>query len=174
MAFQIGASRANLSGPKPLDTNIYELQVAGFKPKIAKSGTSLNYNAEFTVINDPANEGRKVFAPLTTSFFTAIRDFVHATGNLCETVQVVNETTGEIEEHFVMPGQFENQAENPQSPELWGAYVGPLTNATFKAEVVLTDYMGKPKNEIRQFFCTVPNCSEIEPDLRHSSSLIKK
>lgn len=174
MAFQIGASRANLSGPAPVPTNIYTLQVSGFKPAIAKSGTSLNYNATFSITGDAQYDGRKVFSPLNTSFFTAIRDFVHATGNVCEVAQAVNPETGETEEHFVLPGQFEKQAENPQNPELWGAYIGPLTNALFKAEVVLTDYMGKPKNEIRQYFCTVPNCAETEPDLRHSTSLIKK
>lgn len=173
MAFQIGASRQQLSGPAPVDNNIYELQVAGLKPKLSKAGDSLNYNAEFTIINNPALEGRKVFSSLNTKFFTAIRDFVHATGNVCEVVQVQNPETGEIEEQFVLPGIFENQEQHPDDPSLWGAYRGPLTNATFKAEVVKTEYQGKLKNEIRAYFCAVPNCATLEPDMKHSTSLIK-
>ena len=173
MAFNIAATKSQLSGPPPVPTNIYTLQVAGFKPKVAKSGTSLNYNGEFTIINDPQYEGRKIFFSLNTSFATAIRDFVHATGNEMEVTSVENPETHEQEEAYVMPGLFENADVNPQNPELWGAYRGPLTNATFKAEVVLTSYQGKPKNEIRQFFCTVPDCATKEPDMRHSTSLIK-
>jgi hypothetical protein len=173
MAFQVGASRQQLSGPPPVPNNIYTLQVAGFKPRLSKAQDSLNYNAEFTVINEPAFENRKIFASLNTKFFQAIRDFVHATGNQCEVATVTNPETAQIEEIFVLPGVFENADANPQNPELWGAYRGPLTNATFKAEVVTTEYQGKKKNEIRCYFCTVQGCAELEPDLKHSTSLIK-
>lgn len=173
MVFQIGSTRQQLSGPAPVDNNIYTLQIAGFKPKLSKAGDSLNYNAEFTIINDPALEGRKIFSSLNTKFFTAIRDMIHATGNVCETVQVMNPETNELEEQFVLPGIFENADQNPSDPALWGAYRGPLTNATFKAEVVKTEYQGKLKNEIRAYFCMVPNCATLEPDMKHSTNLIK-
>ena len=173
MAFQIAATKSQLSGPPPVPTNVYTLQLVGFKPKVAKSGISLNYNAEFAITGDPQYDGRKIFFSLNTSFATAIRDFVHATGNEMEVVQVENPESHELEEAYVMPGIFENADQFPQEPEKWGAYRGPLTNATFKAEVVLTSYQGKPKNEIRQFFCTVPDCATKEPDMRHSTSLIK-
>lgn len=174
MAFQIAATKSQLSGPPPVPTDIYTLTVAGFKPRVAKSGTSLNYNGEFTVTGapDPLLNGRKIFFSLNTSFATAIRDFVHATGNEMEKTIVTNDA-GVPEDAWVMPGIFENQAQFPQEPEKWGAYRGPLTNATFKAEVVLTDYQGKPKNEIRAFFCTLPNCAVNEPDMKHSTNLIK-
>jgi len=173
MPFQIAATKAQLSGPTPVPTNIYTLQVTGFKPKIAKSGISLNYNGEFTVTGDPEFDGRKIFFSLNTSFATAIRDFVHATGNEMELTTIHNDETGVDEEAYVMPGIFENQDQFPQEPEKWGAYRGPLTNATFKAEIVLTSYQGKPKNEIRAFFCTVAGCAEKEPDMKHSTNLIK-
>src|ERR1700733_3805513 len=173
MPFQIGASRQQLSGPPPVDNNIYTLQVAGFRPRLSKAGDSLNYNAEFTIINDPALTNRKLFASLNTKFFQAIRDFVHATGNVCEVASVSNPETGLDEDGFVLPGMFENADQFPSDPEKWGAYRGPLTNATFKAEVVKTEYQGKIRNEVRCYFCTVPDCATLEPDLKHSQNLVK-
>jgi hypothetical protein len=173
MPFAIGASRQQLSGPAPVDNNIYTLQVSALKPKLSKAGDSLNYNAELSIINDPKLEGRKIFASLNTKFFTAIRDFVHATGNVCEVVKVTNPETGEEDEVFTLPGIFENQDQHPEDPSLWGAYRGPLTNATLKAEVVKTEYQGKVRNEVRAYFCAVSNCATLEPDMKHSTSLIK-
>jgi hypothetical protein len=173
MPFKVAATRSSLTGPPPVDTNVYELRVVGFKPKVAKSGTSLNYYGEFEVINNGQFDGRKVFFSLNTAFPTGIRDFVHATGNEMEKTTILNEETGQMEEAFVLPGIFENADQFPQEPEKWGAYRGPLTNATFKAEVVKSEYQGRPKNDIRAFFCTVPNCAVNDPDLKHSTNLIK-
>jgi hypothetical protein len=132
MPFKVAATRSSLTGPPPVDTNVYELRVVGFKPKVAKSGTSLNYYGEFEVINNGQFDGRKVFFSLNTAFPTGIRDFVHATGNEMEKTTILNEETGQMEEAFVLPGIFENADQFPQEPEKWGAYRGPLTNATFK------------------------------------------
>lgn len=173
MAYQIGASRQQLSGPPPVPNNIYTLQVAGFRPKLSKAGDSLNYNAEFTIINDPAFENRKVFAPLNTKFFVAIRDFVHATGNECDLVKIVNPETGIEEEQYTLPGIFEGADQNPDAPETWGKYLGPLTAATFKAEVVAKEYQGKKSNEIRCYFCALQGCAEKDPDMQHSKNLIR-
>lgn len=173
MPFQIGATKTQLSGPPPVPNNIYTLQVSGFKPRLSKAGDSLNYNAELTIINDAQYDGRKVFASLNTKFFQAIRDFVHATGNVCEVAQIANPETAEIEETFVLPGIFEGADVNPQEPEKWGAYRGPLTNATLKAELVQTEYQGRKKNEVRAYFCTVPDCAQLEPELKHSTNLVK-
>lgn len=173
MAFSVAATKSSLVGPPPVPTNIYTLQVAAFKPKVSKNGDSLNYNLEASILEPAAFAGRKVFASLNTKFFVAIRDFTHSTGNECEKTTVKNEETGEMEEAEMLPGFFENQDTNPQDPTKWGQYRGPLTNATFKAEVVLTEYQGKPKNEFRAFFCTVPDCAVKTPDIKHSTSLIK-
>jgi hypothetical protein len=173
MAFQIGASRKDLSGPKPVPPGLYDLQVTGFKPKVSKNGESLNYNGEFTIIGNPEYDGRKIFSSLNTKFATGIRDMVHATGNEMELVQVLNPETNQMEEQYVLPGTFVGADAAPQNPESWGAYVGPLTNATFKAEVVTTVYLGKEKNEIKMYICTVPGCAEKDPDLRHSTNLVK-
>jgi len=173
MPYTVGASRQQLSGPPPVPNNIYTLQLTGFRPKLSKAGDSLNYNAEFTIVNDPVFEGRKVFAPLNTKFFTAIRDFVHATGNECEVAKVINPETGAEEEQYTLPGLFEGADKAPEEPEKWGKYLGPLKDATFKAELVTTEYQGKKKNEIRCYFCTLPGCAEDNPDLQHSKNLIK-
>ena len=167
MPFKMGMSKEDLSGPKPVAPNIYELQVTGFRPKIAKSGTSLNYNVELTIVNHPEFDGRKVFHPLNTSFGVAIRDFVHSMGEKLETRVIDGESLE------VLPGMFENQDTNPEDPEKWGKYLGPLTNKVGKAELAITQYQGKGKNEVRAFICAVPQCAVLEPDMKHSTNLIK-
>jgi hypothetical protein len=173
MAFKMGMTKGDLTGPPPVPNGVYELQFAGMRPKIAKSGTSLNYNAEFTIVGNPAYENRKVFHPLNTSFAVAIRDFVHACGLDMETQTVL--TTADTPQHdeYVLPGTFENAAASPDEPEKWGKYIGPLTNKIFKAELAITVYQGKEKNEVRCFFCAFPGCAVQYPDIRHSSNLIK-
>jgi hypothetical protein len=173
MAFKMGMSKEVLSGPKHVPNGLYELQVTGFRPKVAKSGESLNYNAEFTITGNPLYENRKVFHPLNTSFAVAIRDFVHACGLPLETITVPTSADADQHEEQVLPGTFENADTNPDDPTKWGKYIGPLTNKIFKAELVTTTYQGKDKNEVRCFFCALPNCSTLEPDLKHSQNLIK-
>ena len=157
MAFKMGMTKEDLSGPPPVPPGIYEHQLAGFRPKIAKSGESLNYNAEFTITGNPAYENRKVFHPLNTSFAVAVRDFIHACGIDMEKITVL--TTADTPQHdeFVLPGTFENADTNPDDPSKWGKYLGPLTNKIFKAELAITEYQGKSKNEVRAFFCAFPD-----------------
>lgn len=173
MAFKMGMSKEDLSGPPPVPNGLYELIVTGFRPKVAKSGESLNYNGEFTITGNPLHENRKVFHPLNTSFAVAIRDFVHACGVPMEKIIVQGDAQTDQTEEFVLPGTFENADTNPDDPTKWGKYLGPLTNKIFKAELVTTEYQGKHKNEIRCFFCAIPNCAVNEPDLKHSQNLIK-
>ena len=170
MAFKMGMSKEDLSGPPPVKPGVYELQVIQFKPKIAASGESLNYNAEFTIVNMPDAENKKVFHPLNTSFAVAIRDFVHACGEVLETIPDPDKPGETLQ---VLPGTFEHITEFPDDPLKWGKYLGPLTNKIFKCELAETEYKGRKKNEIRLFFCTVPNCATLEPELKHSQNLIK-
>ena len=169
MAFKMGLKKEDLSGPAPVPPGVYELQLSGFRPKIAKSGESLNYNGEFTIVGNPQYENRKVFHPLNTSFAVALRDFVHACGEDMEIVQ------GEDGEEMLLPGTFEHIKEFPEDPSQWGKYLGPLTNKIFKAELAITNYQGKDKNEVRCFYCALKDCAVIYPgnDMRHSMNLIK-
>lgn len=177
--FKMSMSKEDLSGPPPVPPNIYTLRFVQFKPKLAKSGESLNYNAEFTIEGNPAYENRKVFHPLNTAFAVAIRDFVHATGIDMEKVTVpesLDPATNVVtpaHDEFILPGIFEDADKNPEDPSKWGKYMGPLTNKTFKAELVITEYQGKSKNEVRCFFCAFPGCAVAYPDMKHSTNLIK-
>lgn len=173
MAFKMGMTKEDLTGPPPAPNGIYELQTTAFRPKIAKSGNSLNYNAEFTITGNPAYENRKVFHPLNTAFAVAIRDYVHACGLALETIIVPGDADTPQHEEQILPGTFENQAQFPDEPEKWGKYLGPLTNKIFKCELATTSYNGKEKNEIRAFYCALPGCATLEPELKHSQNLIK-
>jgi len=169
----MGLKKEDLSGPPPVPNNVYFLQVSGFRPKIAKSGESLNYNGEFTIVQNPQYDGRKVFHPLNTAFAIAIWDFVHACGCEMETITVPISADEDQHEESVLPGIFEGAADNPDNPEKWGKYMGPLTNKIFKAELTTTTYQGKQKNEIRMFFCALPGCATKYPDVKHSTNLVK-
>lgn len=169
----MGMTKEDLSGPPPVPQGVYELQVTNFKPIVAKSGTSLNYNLEATIVNNPQYEGRKVFHPLNTSFGVAIRDFVHATGIDMEVQLVLTTADTPQHEEFVLPGIFEGAAANPDDPTKWGKYLGPLTNKVFKAELAVTSYQGRPKNEVRVFYCAFPGCATVYPEMKHSQNLIK-
>lgn len=173
MPFKMGMSKEDLSGPKPVPNGVYELQVTGFRPKVAKSGTSLNYNVEMTVVNHPEFDGRKIFHPLNTSFGVAIRDFSHCMGEKLEKRVFPGDAENPQQELEVLPGMFENQNAHPDEPEKWGKYMGPLTNKVGKVELTITQYQGKDKNEVRSFICAVPQCAVLEPDMKHSSNLVK-
>jgi hypothetical protein len=167
MAFKMGMTKEDLSGPKVAPNNIYELQTTGFRPKVTKAGDALCYNVELTIVNHGPEDGKKVFHPLPTSWGQSIRDYCHAMGVPLEK-KVIDGV-----ELDCLPGMFENQDQYPDDPSKWGKYMGPLTNKIGKAEVVGTSYQGKPKNEVRAFICAIPGCATIEPELRHSTNLIK-
>jgi hypothetical protein len=173
MPFKMGLTKADLSGPKPVPQGLYEVQTTGFRPKVAKSGTSLNYNVELTVVNHPEYEGRKIFHPLNTSFGVAIRDYVHCMGEKLEKRIIPGDAQTNQEEAEYLPGMFENQDQFPEEPEKWGKYLGPLTNKIGRAELDVTQYQGKDKNEVRSFLCAVAGCAVSEPDKKHSTNLIK-
>ena len=175
MPFQVGVTKASLTGPPPVPTGLYKLRVVRFRPKIAKSGNSMNYNLEAEVVeHSEALDGRKVFHPLNTSFGIAIWDFVHACGLEMDVQTVpVDGVDGEEEEIYTLPGIFEGASDHPDDPEQWGDYKGPLTNRVFAADVVETSYNGKPKNEVRAFLCALPDCAEKHPGMKHSTNLIK-
>jgi hypothetical protein len=178
MAFQMSYSKEELSGAPPIPAGKYTLQLKVFKPKASalKPGetesSSLNLNPELVVINHPDYEGRRIFWNMNTKGAFIFTDFVHACGLQMEEVQ--NEYAGTAKASYTLPGVFEGADDPKVKPEDW-KYLGPLTNKTLEVEVAETPAQTgadgkfyKAKNEIRQFFCAIPNCQE-----KHSTNLIK-
>lgn len=167
MAFQMGFTKEEISGA-PAPAGWYDLQVKGFKPRAAKNGESVSFNAECAIINHPDYEGKRVFVGLNTKMMFMYPDFVHSLGLEMEVVQ--NEDAGTDKELLTLPGAWEGYAENPDDPSKW-KYLGPMLNKTFNAELAhipaTTEY--KAKNEIRQFKCALPGCTE-----KHSTNLIRE
>lgn len=171
MPFQMSYSREELSGVPPVPDNWYMLQFKGFRPKASapkdgKPSDSWNLNAEFSIIQNPEYEGRRVFAGLNSKAGFILIDFVHATGLEMEEAQDGNEGTEAAQ--LVMPGIWEGSEQFPEDPTKW-RYQGPLINKIFEAELTTTEYQGRKRNEIRQYKCSVAGCAE-----RHSTNLIKK
>lgn len=166
MAFQMSYSKEELSGAPPVPAGKYTLQFKGFRPKTAKNGDSVNLNGEFSVIGVPEFENRKVFANFNNKAGFILVDFTHACGLKMEEAQ--DEFAGTEKANHTLPGVFENMDTYPDDPTQW-KYQGPLLNKTLEVELAETDKPnGGKKNEIRQFYCAVPGCTD-----KHSTNLIK-
>lgn len=176
MAFQMGFTKEELSGPSPVPSGWYTLQFKGFKPRITKPGTpeqSLALNAEFAVVSPAEYEGRRVFAGMHLKMAWMWSDVVHAMGLEMEEIQ--NENAGTEKASYTIPGVFEGQDQFPDDPTQW-KYQGPLTNRTFEAELAeipagVDAKSGKrfsAKNEVRQYKCAIQDCTN-----KHSTNLIK-
>ena len=92
-------------------------------------------------------------------------DFVHAAGLQMDEIQ--DEFAGTEKAKLTIPGIFDGADANPDDPSKW-SYQGPLLNRTMEVELAETEYQGKKRNEVRQFYCAVPGCTE-----KHSTNLIK-
>ena len=163
MAFKMSFNREDISGKPPAPSGWYTLQFKQFKPKIAgEKKDGFMFNAECAIVGNQDQEGKKVFIGLSNKAGWVIDAFCHACGTPMEVLLDGNEGT-ELEQ-TTLPGTFEHIDQFPDDPEQWGKYVGPLTNKTFEAELAITQYQGgRPRNEVRQFRCVVPNCAEKHP-----------
>jgi hypothetical protein len=165
MAFNMGFSKEEISGPPPVPAGQYDAQLKGFKPKESKDKDSVNLNAEFEIIGNDDLKNRKFFATLSMKAPWIIVDFVHACGLVMEEVQ--DEYASTEKANYTIPGIFEGSDGSEPDPAKW-KYQGPLTNKTLKVELAEKEYQGKKSNEVRQFICAVPDCKE-----KHSTNLIK-
>jgi hypothetical protein len=173
MAFSMSFNKEELSGAPPVPAGWYTLQLKGFKPKMAANKESVSLNAELAIIQPAEYENRRIFCGMNTKMAFMWQDFVHATGLPME--EVADENAGTDKANFTIPGVFEGSEIEGSDPSTW-KYLGPLTNKTMEVELAeipaSTGADGKAyraKNEIRQFKCTVPGCTE-----KHSTNLIKK
>jgi hypothetical protein len=167
MPYTVNVSKEQITGAPPLPANWYTVQIKGFRPRASKDKESWSMNAELAIVTPTEYENRRVFVSLNTKMAFMWPDFVHATG--LEMVEVQNENTGTEKADFTIPGVFEGADENPEDPSQW-KYAGALLNATMEvelAEIPAKDGY-KAKNEVRQFKCAVPNCTD-----KHSTNLIK-
>ncbi|MDR3392462.1 MAG: hypothetical protein P4L77_12095 [Sulfuriferula sp.] len=173
MAFSMNFQKEQLTGAPPVPVGVYTLQLKGFKQKPAKikegqtESESMNLNPDVVIIGNAEYEGRKVFPGLNTKAPWIIVDFVHACGLTMEEVQ--NENAGTEKADFTIPGVFVGSEDPSVKPEDW-KYQGPLLNATMEVELAFTPATGgyKEKNEVRQYICKVPGCTE-----KHSTNLIR-
>lgn len=165
MAFQMSYQKDELTGAPPVPSGWYTVQLKEFRPRASKDGQSVSLNAELAIVSPTEYEKRRVFASLNSKAGFIIFDFVHGTGMPMEEVQ--DEFAGTEKANLTIPGIFDGQDQFPDDPTQW-KYVGPLQNKTLEVELAETEYQGKKRNEVRQFKCAVPDCTE-----KHSTNLIK-
>jgi len=166
MGFKMGFTKGELS-PQPVPEGWYYLLFTGFKPAKVKDKDSINLKPEFEVVQHPEFTGRKIWPLMTSRMGFVIFDCVHSFGLQME--EEDNEYKGTDAATLVIPGTWEFMEQFPEEPEKWGKYLGPLTNGVIFAEVaIIPDQQGKPRNDIRQYKCAIPECNE-----RHNTNLLK-
>jgi len=169
MGFKIprmGFGKEDLSGKPPVPPGWYTLQFKGFKPKLAgENKDSYTFNPDLSIVGNQEYEGRRVFNNLSSKAGWIMQDFHHGFGVPMEVVEDGNQ--GTEAEQYTLAGTFEDVDKFPDDPTKWGKYIGPLTNKTAYVELAVTEFQGRPRNEIRQFKCSVPGCTE-----KHSTNLI--
>lgn len=176
MAFAMNFSREQIQGKPPVPDGRYTLKLSGFKPAWSrqkpgqseqeyKEKRSLNLNPQLEIIGHPDYEGAKVFENLNMSAPWILNDFLHAFGVPMEEVQDGNQGTEAASYSF--PGIFDGSEQHPEEPEKW-TYLGPLTNKTADVELFINDFNGRKSNKIRQYFCSIPGCTD-----KHSTNLNK-
>jgi len=153
-------SQEKLEGFKPVPSGVYRVRLVEFKPKMAKSGNSVNLNANAVIIGHPEWEKeRKVIANLNTSIENFIQDFSHSFGLPMEV-----QPDGKLS----LPGSWDG---DESKPETW-KYNGPLINKEAEWE------LGPPAegfsfNTIRKFICRIPDCAQKYPKIQHANDMAK-
>lgn len=169
MAFSMKVSNDKLEGQDVVKAGQYEVKLLGFKPKVAKSGTSYNLNPTMEIVNHSEFAGRKIFDTLNSGGAWTWPDFVHAFGLPMET----NGTESWIPT-MSKDGAWDGDPAkyDAENPDTW-VYKGPLIGRIAKVEVAVDSYKGKENNKIRRYFCAVADCATKFPKIRHIEDLLK-
>lgn len=165
MGFSMKVSNDKLEGQDVVPPGQYELKLMGFKPKVAKSLTSFNYNPFMEIVNHPDFAGRKAFDSLNSPGGAfVIPDFVHAFG-------LPMETDGK---ESWMPGAWNGDPAKykEDDPDTW-VYKGPLVGRVAKVILAVRTYNNKQSNAIERYFCNVTDCESKFPKIRHITDLLK-
>jgi len=158
---RMGVDPEKVKAPKPVPVGWYELKLTGFKPKLDKSKTGVNYNAQLEVVNNTTeNNGHKVFMGLSTKFDRLHADFAHGFGF-------------PLKPDGGIPGDWIPDPSDPNNVEKL-QYKGPLLGKIMKAELVVTSYQGNERNEVNQIMCKVENCATKFPEIRHLTRIVKQ
>jgi hypothetical protein len=140
----------------------YKLKLVKFAPKLSsKDKNSVNFNAQFEVLNSAGPEFQKtVYAVMSDKMARHICDIIHGLG-------LPLEANGDI------PGKWISAPKDPDNVEKM-QYQGPLYGRTMECELAITSYEGNERNEIRQVRCAVPDCAVKFPDIRHQTDMVGK
>jgi hypothetical protein len=154
---KLTVSKESIERPEPLPEGTYVVRLDGFRPASSRDGGSVNYNPVLVVVDSvehgTAYSGRRVFTNLNSKAGWIINEFSHAFG-----YPLVDDG-----ESLALPGEFVGPDDDPSQ---W-SYVGPLVGRTARVRVVQTQGQdGSIRNEIRQYYCSVPGCAESHRPLR--------
>lgn len=168
MPYQMDFEKKALKGFEPVPAGIYEVRLVGFEPKVSSKGDSANLNPIFSIVNHPEFEGRTLKFAFggNTKIPAFLQDMCHCLGV-------------EMEDY---------DSDRPKIPGIWDTdkvkfkqddfstyiYSGPLLNKVGRVEVIESEYQGRKGNKIRKFFCQIPNCEQLFPDITHSENVAGK
>lgn len=161
---KMGVNPEQTKAPKPVPGGWYDLRIKSLVCKMSKSKKGYNYEAYTEVVNNTAeNNGSFVPVRMNNGFKQAMcaNDLCHGAGFPLE-----------IDGSF--PGDWKlKDAAKPDDFD--GAqYTGPLLGKVIEAELVVTNYEGVDRNEVKQIRCKTPDCAIRYPDIRHLTDWIGK
>jgi|SRR6267143_2657088 len=159
---KMGVDPERINQAKVQPSGWYKLKLVGFKPKLSTKKDSINFNAQFEVLNSAGGQDfmKFVFHNMNQKFEKNVNDIVHGLGFPLE-------ADGSI------PGQWVFDPIDPDNVEK-AQYKGPLIGRTLEAELATTTWNSNDRNEIRQVRCAVPDCSSKFPYIRHQTNMLGK
>ena len=161
---------------KLVEEGLWTLRLREFRSAVSSKGDSINYNPVFEIVSGdngvPApklDNGNPLDIWYTGNSKykngLGLQEFCHALGFPMEEV----EENGQ--KGFALPGKWV-----PENEDDIGKcqYIGPLVGRTAKAYLIKgEDDKKRPKNLIKYFVCSVPNCAQRFPKVNHIDNLIK-
>lgn len=180
LPFKLHISKEQVEGREQLPEGIYKVRFSKFNPQWTRqnqltheqwiASRSINLQGVYEVLEHPDYAGTFVYDTLNigpkTPLF-GLMDMCHAFGLNMEP----DTASGEYD----IPG-FDSVAQSPsfdpEKPETWD-YRGPLMGRVAQLEVGHKLFNGKPQVRPRRWFCSIPDCAQKYPMIRHSQNLIR-
>lgn len=171
-AFKMSVSKEQVEGKEVVVEGIYKLKFIKFAPKLTKldpnnpgKERSINLNAEYEIVDHPDHAGRKIYELANMKSYNIQTEICHCFG-----IPLELDTTDDT---YFIPGTWDSRADfNSDDPETY-EYRGPLTGKVGMAEIAVTSWNGRSRNQVRRYLCGIPTCAVDFPQIRHVQNLIK-
>lgn len=168
--FKMAVSKEQVEGKEVVAEGMYKIRFIKFGPKLTKdkgdgSERTINLNAEYEIVDHPDHAGRKLYEIANMKSYNIQTEICHCFGVPME--------VDPADDSYFIPGTWDSNPEfNSDNPETYH-YKGPLEGKIGMAEIAVTSWNGRSRNQIRRYICGIPTCAQDFPQIRHVANLIK-